>query len=122
VGRRGSELTCGEDDLFSFAAAFNGSGFGVFPELQITHLISATRVSEAYLLRLAEGHGFSHAIIGHLLDRSSGRRQGGLSSLRRILSAARFGLFDVRAELAGQRGIRRAQHYITKRAPEAKGG
>jgi glycosyltransferase involved in cell wall biosynthesis len=114
VGRRGSELTCGEDDLFSFVATFNGMGFGVFPELQITHMIPATRVSESYFLRLLEGHGFSHTMIRHLLNRSSGSRIGGLSSLRRIFSAARLGLFDLRIELAVQRGVRRAQHYITK--------
>jgi glycosyltransferase involved in cell wall biosynthesis len=118
VGRHGGELTCGEDDLFSFAATFNGVGFGVFPELQITHVIPATRVSESYFLRLVEGHGFSHALIGHLLNRSSGLRPGGLSSLRGILSAARLGLFDLRVELAVQRGVRRAQQYVTKSALE----
>lgn len=116
VGRRGGELTCGEDDLFSYAATFNGLGFGVFPELQITHLIPATRMNESYLLRLVEAHGFSHAIIEHLLKRGSGIRLGRLSSVRRVLSGARLGLFDLRAELAVQRGIRRARKYVTKSA------
>jgi glycosyltransferase involved in cell wall biosynthesis len=118
IGRRGSKLTCGEDDLFSFAAMYKDMGFGVFPELQVTHLISANRVSESYLLQLVEGHGFSHAIIGILLKTSSGKRLGRLTSLRMIFSAARLGLFNLRVELAVQRGIRRAQHYNLKQGLE----
>ena len=32
--------TLNYDDLFSWAAVLSGRGFGLFPELQLTHLIS----------------------------------------------------------------------------------
>jgi glycosyltransferase involved in cell wall biosynthesis len=116
LDRRGSELTCGGDNLFSFAATFSGLGFGVFPELQITHLIPASRLRESYFLRLLEAHGFSHTIIGHLLNTSSRQQPTRLGNLRRVVSGARSGWFAMRLELAAQSGRRRARRYISQRA------
>jgi hypothetical protein len=115
VARHGRELSCGEDDIFSFAAGLKGSGFGIFPELQITHLIPATRVSERYFLKLFEAHAFSHVIIRHLLGLHSRASQDSLSRLRSLLGAARNGLFSLRVEIAAQQGTRRAQRYISER-------
>lgn len=116
LDRRGAELNCGGDNLFSFAAAFSDLGFGLFPELKIRHLIPAARLRETYFLRLLEAHGFSHVVIGYLLNTSDGRPATALGSLRRLLSVARNGVFDLRLELAAQRGRRRAWRYISARA------
>lgn len=115
IARRGRELSCGEDDIFSFVAALRGAGFGIFPELQITHLIPAARISERYFLKLYEAHAFSHVLIRHLLGQHSRPTQDSLSRLRSLLGAARHGLFSLRFEIALQRGTRRAQRYISER-------
>jgi glycosyltransferase involved in cell wall biosynthesis len=52
LDRRGQQLYCGGDDLFSWAAAMSGQGFGLFPRLRVTHLIAAGRLERPYLLRL----------------------------------------------------------------------
>ncbi len=114
VDRRGQELNCGGDDIFSLAACLKGSGVGIFPELRITHLIPETRVSERYFLKLFEAHAFSHVIIRHVLGQHSRTSQDSLSRLR-FLGAARRGLFSLRVEIAVQQGTRRGQRYISER-------
>lgn len=65
-------MNSGGDDEFSFVACEMGLGIGLFPELRLNHLISANRIDRGYLLRIAEGHGFSHAVLGHLHRYSPG--------------------------------------------------
>ncbi len=71
LGRRGQQLNSCEDDEFSWVACQMGLGKGIFPELKIIHLIGRGRVQLPYLLRLAEGHAFSHALLRHLHEKSS---------------------------------------------------
>ncbi len=63
--RRGQQLDSGGDTELCMVALGAGWGMGVFPELQLTHLIPAFRLEEEYLLRLVEGMEFSWALIGH---------------------------------------------------------
>jgi glycosyltransferase involved in cell wall biosynthesis len=66
LGRRGSHLTSGEDDEFSWVACDLGLGKGLFPELRIAHLISRKRVGRQYLLDLVQGVNYSQAMLSHL--------------------------------------------------------
>lgn len=66
LGRRGALLNSGEDDEFSWIAYEQGRACGLFPRLAITHLIDKRRVQLPYLLRLAEGHAYSHTILAWL--------------------------------------------------------
>jgi len=66
LDRRGQQLFCG-DDLFSWCAAAEGFGFGIYPELEITHLIGAGRLTRPYFLRLVHDHAFSHGVLRYLL-------------------------------------------------------
>jgi glycosyltransferase involved in cell wall biosynthesis len=66
LGRRGKELNSCEDDEFSWSACEIGFGRGIFPELQVLHLIDRRRVQRDYLIRLAEGHAFSSTVLQHL--------------------------------------------------------
>lgn len=66
LDRAGNALNSCGDDEFSWVACELGLGKGVFKELQVTHLIGRPRVQREYLLRLAEGHAFSHAFLTHL--------------------------------------------------------
>jgi glycosyltransferase involved in cell wall biosynthesis len=62
--RTGGTLFSGGDGEICFVAYNIGLGVGTFPELKLTHLIPKERLSEDYLVRLAEGNG----ITGQLLD------------------------------------------------------
>ncbi|BDS07627.1 hypothetical protein NT6N_26670 [Oceaniferula spumae] len=63
LGRKGDVLTSGEDDEFSWTACEMGLGKGIFPELEVIHLIGARRIERDYLLRLAKGSRYSRVIL-----------------------------------------------------------
>ena len=112
VGRRGQRLSCGDDDLFSWAAAASGRGFGIFPQLQLTHLIAARRLNRAYFLRLIHDHAYSNGILNYLL---AGTKQKPLDTFRvgrTILHGVRNGYFSTRCEWAAARGEAAALRYI----------
>jgi glycosyltransferase involved in cell wall biosynthesis len=52
TGRRGSELTSGEDCDIVMSALRDGWGIGYFPGLVLTHLIPGNRITPTYLGRL----------------------------------------------------------------------
>lgn len=55
LDRTGSSMgSCGDTDL-ALTACDLGMGYGLFPFLQLTHLIPQERLSEEYLLKLYEG-------------------------------------------------------------------
>ena len=63
LDRKGELLTsCGDSDL-AFTACDRGLGTGLFKSLKLTHLISANRVEEDYLLRLVKGITYSDIIL-----------------------------------------------------------
>jgi glycosyltransferase involved in cell wall biosynthesis len=66
LGRTGSNLSSCEDDEFSWVACELGLGKGLFPALQVTHLIGRKRVEKKYLLSIAEGNGFSQVLIAYI--------------------------------------------------------
>jgi glycosyltransferase involved in cell wall biosynthesis len=72
LDRSGSSLVSGGDDDIARTAHGLGLGTGLFPELQLTHLIPASRLEENYLLRLVEGQSYSGVIVnalhGHAFD------------------------------------------------------
>ena len=114
LGRKGGELFSHEDDLFSWAAAGAGMEFGVFPELQITHLIGAGRLNQAYFLRLIYYHAFSHWILHYLLAGETPRRTGWLRRFRLLPHALRRGIFSARCQWRGVRGEDRAARFIAE--------
>jgi len=69
LGRTGSNLNSCEDDEFAWIACELGLGKGLFPNLQVTHLIGRKRVEKNYLLSISEGNGFSQVLIAHIHQR-----------------------------------------------------
>ena len=63
-GRKGTSLVGHEDYEIAYTGCFLGFGMGVFPDLKITHLIPKERISEEYLLRLAEANQISGGTPG----------------------------------------------------------
>ena len=76
LDRRGDALYCGGDDLFSWVSVRNGLGFGLFPQLKVTHLIRAARLAPAYVLRLIHDNSFSHGVLRYRFFGTEQRRIG----------------------------------------------
>jgi glycosyltransferase involved in cell wall biosynthesis len=61
--RQGTSLFGGGDTEISFVCCSHGLGTGIFPELKLIHLIPPHRVSEDYIVRLAEGISISNTLL-----------------------------------------------------------
>lgn len=113
--RAGSSLLSGGDNDLAACACRLGLGVGLFPQLQLRHLIPPERLTPAYLARLAEGIAYSSVLLdavwqqpvsprsrsGRLLDRL--RLLGRSAPHRAILRAAFRGRNRAAAVVAGQR-------------------
>jgi glycosyltransferase involved in cell wall biosynthesis len=110
LGRRGKQqLTNGEDTDLALTACDLGLGMGQFKRLRLTHLIPASRLTEDYLLPLAEGTAFCAHILNALRGRPPVLHQS--TGLRALLGKARrsFWLFRHRRHFEGQiRALRQA--------------
>ena len=113
LDRRGKELQAGGDDLFSWVAASAGFGFGIFPQLRITHLIVGGRLNQRYFLRLIETHRFSHGVLDYMLEGIQPHRLDWLRYVRLALHGMRNGRFSMRCRWAGSRGEDRAARFIS---------
>jgi glycosyltransferase involved in cell wall biosynthesis len=114
IGRRGEELFCGEDDLFSVTAVTLGKGFGIHAELVVEHLIPATRLTRDYIVRLIRGHAFSHGVLDYVLF---GVRPGGIRFhryARLALHGIRNGGFSLRCRWAAAHGQELAARFIAE--------
>ena len=115
LGRRGSALFSGEDDLFSWVAVGGGQGFGLFPELRVTHLISAVRLTTRYFVRLAHDHAFSHGVLRYLLTGTQPDRLSWIRCAHVCLHGIKNGQFSMRRQWAESRGKDSAARFIIQR-------
>lgn len=112
LGRRGKALFCGDDDMFSWVAASAGYGFGIFPRLRLTHLISADRLNRHYFLRLIHDHSFSHGIIQYVFAGNQPRRIDSFAYAHMLLHGIRNGHFSMQCRWAEMRGAAAAAQFI----------
>jgi hypothetical protein len=112
LDRRGQHLFCGGDDLFSWAAVREGLGFGIFPQLQLTHLISAGRLSRKYFLRLIHAHACSHSVMQCLLAGTKPRSMDLFRIAHLLLHGFRNGYFSMCCQLAAAHGEAAAAQFI----------
>jgi hypothetical protein len=68
LDRKGDLLLSGGDSDMAYCACELGYAVGVFPELSLVHIIPKQRLEAPYLLKLAEGMAFSHAILRFMWD------------------------------------------------------
>ena len=113
LDRRGQRLFCGGDDVFSRVAAWVGLAFGVFPELRITHLISARRLRQHYFLRLIHDSALSHGVLDYILDGVQPARPNLDWYVRLLLTGMRNGLFSMRCRWAESRGKDSAAQFVS---------
>jgi glycosyltransferase involved in cell wall biosynthesis len=121
LDRRGQRLYSGGDELFSWAAAGVDLGFGVFPELQITHLISAGRLNKSYLLRFIRDHAFSYRILNYMVRGIKPARIDLFGYGHLLLHAMKNGQFSMRCQWARWRGAEDAAQFISERHLEPLG-
>jgi len=112
--RRGQRLFSGGDDLFSWVAARTGAGFGIFPSLQITHLVRADRVKPPYLLRLVHDHAYSHAILRYVMCGQTQSAPQVADTIRILLHGVRRGTFSMQSRWAASRGAAAAARHIVE--------
>ena len=120
IDRSGKNLFCGGDDLFSWLAVRNDTGFGIFPELRTTHLISAGRVRQDYLVRLVQGHTFSHAVLRYMVYGTNPRPATALRRLRIIAHGLKNGWFSMRCQWAESRGTADATRFISEQRIQSR--
>ena len=114
LDRHGENLfSCG-DDPFSWLSVGSDTGFGIFPELRITHLIPARRVRQDYLVRLVHGHTFSHVVLRYVVYGTIPRLATVLDRLRALAHGVKDGWFSMRCRLAESRGTADATQFISE--------
>ena len=113
TGRSGHDLISGEDSEICHVACDLGYGVGLFPELQLTHVIPRWRTGEQYLVRLIEGIQTSLMLIefkwNGILPRAP---YSGIELLRLLKNVSIRRGIDRRMYLARRRAIRRARTMI----------
>jgi hypothetical protein len=124
LDRKGSLLSSGGDSDMAYCACELGYAVGVFPELSLIHVMPKERLERAYFLRLAEGMGFSHALLGYIWDNRmppentdrcfSVRVFDAYLRLRRRIAGNDPALWREQWQDATDRGIRRAHFVIAE--------
>src|SRR5438552_3562560 len=114
LDRRGQQLFCGGDDLFSWASVGVMQGFGIFPELRLSHLISAGRLDRNYFVQLVHDHSFSHGVLRYLLAGVQPCPLDLFGYTRMLLHGLRNGLFSMRCRWASARGEDSAARFISE--------
>jgi glycosyltransferase involved in cell wall biosynthesis len=112
LGRKGWELFSGDDDVFSWVAAFLHLGFGIFPELKATHLIAAHRLRREYVVKLIRGHAFSHGALRYMLTGAEPTRMRWSRWILALLHAVRKGRFSMQCYWANSRGQHDAARFL----------
>lgn len=114
LDRKGNSLLSAGDNDLAACACDIGLGQGIFERLKLTHLISAGRLTEEYIVRLAEGIHYSSVILDALREirtpprNLAGRLIDWVRVLRlppphnRIAAAAFRGRDRAAREIAGQ--------------------
>ena len=100
------------------SAAFD-LGTGRFPELELTHLIPARRLTLEYLEGIHEGFGYSGVILSAIHDKDANAPGQARSTLKRFLLPAKMlaqgkSREERRIKLAEERGKRAALRELQR--------
>lgn len=112
LGRTGGTLAANEDVDLALTAYDLGLVTGLFPQLALRHLMPPFRLTQQYLSRLAEGLGYSNALLAYIRE---GVRPSRVSRLQEVRERIReFNTPRPRKlwQRAIRAGIRRAYRVI----------
>jgi hypothetical protein len=135
LGRRGNALTSAEDTDIALTACDLGLAVGQFPQLCLTHLIPAARLTDDYFVRLQEALFYSLRILCWVRELpfplASSATKGRVQKLlgfyvcwRNFLNPqlTRVLRFQKRMEIASVNGVRRAERWIASQPPSGNHG
>jgi len=114
LGRTAEKMLSCEDVEIAMIACDLGLGRGLFPQLKLTHLIEARKMTLDFLCRNAHGNGYSYTIHNFL---RFGRLPSGRSvmgKINRLYRLARMPSRQRKQEMAKDHGIREAVDYIKR--------
>jgi glycosyltransferase involved in cell wall biosynthesis len=119
LGRTGKKLAAGEDSDMALCSLAFDLGTGRFPELELTHLIPARRVTMEYLEGIHEGFGYSGVILAAIHDKDAHQRGQAKNALRRFLLPIKLlaggkTLEERRLKLAEERGQHAARRDLKR--------
>lgn len=113
LDRCGGSLASSGDTDIAFTAIDMGLGIGLFPELQLIHLIPPGRLEKPYLLRLWEDMNYSHHLMRYIRHGFITLPPADLKDwLRRSLKPLVLTGLEKEMHAAAQRGIKRAQTAV----------
>lgn len=113
LGRTGTSLAGSEDHDLRSTAITMGLGWGMFPQLTLTHLIPERRLTRDYLVRLYEEGTLSYMILAHTQGRDAGAEAPGLlSKIRYYLGRYRRSPFERRIRDAHRRASERYRRWV----------
>jgi len=116
LDRRGNDLAgCGDFDM-AMTAIDAGLGVGRFPQLRLTHLISNVRMTEPYILKMAEESQASSLVLRAIRGRPSPPYITG-SLLKRALLWGRvwtLPTMDRRIRFALMRGYKKGEAMVAR--------
>jgi Glycosyl transferase family 2 len=115
LGRKGKLLYSGDDDLFSSLAVSQGLGFGMFPQLRVTHLIGRDRLTRPHVLKLVHDHTLSAAVRHFVTAGTSPPRSNALTYAHVLFDGLRSGLYSMRCRTAAMTASDRAARFVTER-------
>ena len=124
LGRAGSSMMACEDTEMAHTSFEMGLGVGVFPELSLQHLIPADRLTQSYLLRVAEGRQASIVVMRALRGDATGHPMSDHPA-KRLYSWLRLPFlpaFELRMVLAEVRGHRRGEALVRDMKAAAAAG
>jgi hypothetical protein len=112
-GRSGNSPLSGEDKELALTCCAQGCGFGIFPDLKLTHLIPKHRISEHYIVRLVEFTKLCDLLLDYkwlnIIPDSPTRVKMVLSVLEGLLFHSGI---DRRIRLASVRALTKANRII----------
>ncbi len=109
MDRKGGSLVSGGDVDLATCACDLGLGVGLFTSLSLKHLIEAKRLSAEYLLRLAEGIGYSGVILESFRPTMNGNGRSWLGKAADLLRYLRMDHHQKQVFRAKQRGELKAK-------------
>jgi hypothetical protein len=133
LGPNGSPANGGEDSDMALCGFHLGLGTGRFPELELTHLIPARKLSLKYLESLYEAFGYAGTVLSAIHDKAKrfpGQVQTGalrIFLLRMLMFATGRSRAERRIRLAQEKGALRARRDLKRlghfrREPDAPSG
>lgn len=120
LGRRGGELTSGEDNDLALVAVDAGLATGRFRALEMRHLIPRERLTEDYFLRLTRGNAYSYAILNSIRSPvrnefvKPGRNGHAIHHLFQFLTRVPLPSRSRRFRLAAKEGLRMARQRLAE--------